>query len=107
MKVILTSVAAAIFILAAANANAAAPAEITCSQALANAGQVKVGMSEARVLELLGKPTDIENGVWSYNFWPCAPPPKVGVQAVLGIGLEFKNKAVTKIGYATICATGP
>ena len=81
--------------------------EITCKEALANVGQVKIGITEARVLELLGQPTGIEKGVWGYNFWACAPRPKVGQQLVFGIAVMFKDGVVSKIGYDTICATGP
>ena len=80
---------------------------VTCKEALANVGLVKLGITESRVLELLGQPTGIENGVWGYNFWACAPPPKVGQQLVFGIALTFKDGVVSKIGYDTICATGP
>ena len=84
-----------------------AATDMTCQQALANVGQVKVGITENRVVELLGKPTEIKDGVWGYNFWSCAPRPRVGQQLIFGIALMFKDGVVSKIGYDTICATGP
>jgi hypothetical protein len=107
MKPILTLTIAVLLNFAAANANGATTADITCSQALANVGQVKVGITESRVLELFGQPTAIKEGVWGYNFWDCAPRPKVGQQLIFGIALTFEDGVVSKIGYDTICATGP
>ena len=80
--------------------------KVTCEEALKNVSQVKVGMKESEILDLLGEPTAIKEETWSYNFFPCSSPPKVGEQKIIGVGLLFKGKVISEIGYATVCATG-
>jgi hypothetical protein len=82
------------------------PPDVTCKEALANVGKIKVGLTENRVLELLGKTRGTQDGVWGYNFWECSPPPKVGEQLIIVIELSFSDDKVSQINYATICATG-
>lgn len=81
--------------------------EVSCKEALQNVYKIKVGMEQSEALALLGSPKTVENDVWSYSFFECAPPPQAGTQSVIGLGITFKDKIITKIDYATICATGP
>jgi hypothetical protein len=81
--------------------------KVSCADALKNVSAIKVGMREAEVLALLGEPGKRDKNVWSYSFWDCATPPQAGEQKVIGLGLVFKDGAVTRIEYATIDATGP
>jgi len=89
-----------------AQANDETP-DVTCKEALANVGKVKIGMSAGQVVKLLGKPTGVKDNIWGYNFFDCAPPPRVGDQTVIGVAVIFNDEYVFKLDYATICATGP
>lgn len=80
---------------------------VTCKEALQNLGKIKVGLKKADVKGLLGDPTRVEKGVWGYSFWECSPPPRAGEQKVVGLALTFTEGVISKIDYATICATGP
>jgi hypothetical protein len=80
--------------------------DVSCKEALANVRQVKVGTTDSKVLVLLSQPTDIAIDVWGYNFWDCSPRPRVGEQLIIGVAFTFKDGVVSKIDYATICATG-
>jgi hypothetical protein len=80
--------------------------DVTCKEALSRVGEVKVGMTDTTILELLGQPAGIEKNMWGYNFWPCLTPPKVGEQKVIGMAITFEDNVAAKIDYATICATG-
>ncbi len=79
--------------------------KVSCEEALKNVSKIKVGIKEPEILKLLGTPTAISQDNWSYNFLTCARP-KIGAQIIVGIGLLFKEKAVSEIGWATICAMG-
>lgn len=81
--------------------------EITCRQAFENVAKLDVALKQNDVLALLGKPQAIDEGIWVYNFWKCAPPLKPGTQSVIGLGIKFEDRAISKIEYATVCATGP
>ena len=81
--------------------------DVTCKEALQNAGRIKVGMSDTEVLSLLGKPIEVEKGEWIYSFWECRPPIRPGSQIIIGLAMTFNDKAITKVDYATMCATGP
>ncbi|MBA2727314.1 MAG: hypothetical protein H0U49_03970 [Parachlamydiaceae bacterium] len=80
--------------------------KVSCEEALKNVKQIKVGMKESEILDLLGEPTAVKEDNWGYNFFPCSPPPKIGEQKFFGIGIIFKEKVASEIGYATICAMG-
>ncbi len=84
----------------------ASDTDVTCEEAQKHAGEIKVGMTDEQVIELIGKPGVIDGDVWVYNFFECTKP-VVGSQIIIGIALVFKDRSVTKIDYATICATGP
>lgn len=84
----------------------ASGAKITCEEALKNTAKIKIGMKESEILSLLGTPTAKDGNTWSYNFWPFAPPPLVGAQTIIGVGLKFKETILAEIGWATICVTG-
>ena len=81
--------------------------EMTCKEAWENIYKIKVGMKSSEVITLIGRPKSIENEVWVYDFFNCVPPPKAGTQTVIGMAITFDDTIVTKIDYATICATGP
>jgi len=87
--------------------NDSAQSKVSCAEALKNVPAIKVGMQESEVLSLLGEPGRRLKDVWSYSFWDCVTPPQAGEQKVIGLGLVFKEGAVTKIEYATVDATGP
>jgi len=81
--------------------------KVSCADALKNVSAIKVGMREREVLVLLGEPGRRDKDVWSYSFWNCVTPPQAGEQKVIGLGVVFKDGAVSKIEYATVDATGP
>jgi hypothetical protein len=81
--------------------------DVSCKDALKNAPGIKVGMREAEVLDLLGKPTGRLANEWGYNFMACVQPPQVGEQKIIGLGLVFSEGIIKEIKYATVDATGP
>jgi hypothetical protein len=80
---------------------------VPCEEGLKHAGEIKVGMREAEVLDLLGEPTGKVGNEWGYNFWPCVKAPQVGEQKIIGLGIVFNEGVVKEIKYATVDATGP
>jgi hypothetical protein len=81
--------------------------DVPCKDALRNAPQIKVGMREAEVLDLLGEPTGRLENEWVYNFMVCVQPPQVGEQKIIGLGLIFSEGIIKQVKYATVDATGP
>lgn len=79
--------------------------EKSCEESLKNVTKIKVGMKDSEILELLGAPTVITENNWSYNFFACTKP-QIGAQVIVGVGIQFKEKVASEIGWATICAMG-
>lgn len=79
--------------------------EKSCEESLKNVTKIKVGMKDSEIIELLGTPTVITENNWSYNFFACAKP-QIGDQTIVGVGIQFKEKVVSKIGWASICTMG-
>jgi hypothetical protein len=46
-------------------------AGVTCKEALQNVKELKVGLTEHRVLQLLGNPKSKTANQWAYSFWEC------------------------------------
>jgi hypothetical protein len=81
--------------------------DVSCKDALKNAPEIKVGMREAEVLDLLGEPTGRVENEWGYNFMACVQPPQAGEQKIIGLALFFSEGIIKQIKYATVDATGP
>jgi hypothetical protein len=81
--------------------------DVTCKEALANVWKVREGMKKSEVPPLLGNPARIVDGIWVYDFMECTPPPKVGVQNILGVAITFSDDVISKLDYAAMCVTGP
>ena len=79
--------------------------KITCEEALKKVRKITVGMKDSEILDLLGTPTAVSEDAWSYSFFACAKP-KIGDQVIVGVGILFKEKAVSEIGWATVCTMG-
>jgi hypothetical protein len=81
--------------------------DVSCKDALKNAPEIKVGMRESEVLDLLGEPTGRLENEWVYNFMACVQPPLPGDQKIIGLALIFSEGTIKQIKYATVDATGP
>jgi hypothetical protein len=80
---------------------------LSCEEAAKNATQVRAGMQESEVIDLVGQPAKRADNEWIYPFYACIPRPEVGKQIIIGMGVVFENGNVIDIKYATLCATGP
>jgi hypothetical protein len=80
---------------------------VSCTEALKNVPEIKVGMRAPEVLDLLGEPGSRLENEWVYNFFACVPPPQVGQQLLAGLDIIFNDGAIKEIKYASVDATGP
>ena len=80
---------------------------VSCTEALKHAPEIKVGMRASEVLDLLGAPATRLENEWVYNFFACVPPPQVGQQLLAGLDITFNDGAIKEIKYASVDATGP
>ena len=88
-----------------AQTNDRVESKMSCQEALKNVHNVKIGMKDVEIIELIGIPTAKSNERWNYNFFECAKP-IIGSQIVVGVSLLLKENVVAEINWATLCATG-
>ena len=79
--------------------------KMSCQEALKNVHNVKIGMKDAEIIELIGIPTAKLDERWNYNFLECAKP-IIGAQIVVGVSLLLKENVVAEINWATLCTMG-
>ena len=82
----------------------------SCTELTARMNEIKEGLSEAMVTEILGEPFEIDKNRWTYNFphlkdFPSVPP-KAGTQVFVGVSLEFKKGLVTKVNWLWVDVSG-
>lgn len=58
---------------------------------------VKKGMSEEKVLELIGKPSEKKKNVWIYDYWENSRAPKIGEKLYYGAEIVFDKGVVKEI----------
>jgi hypothetical protein len=80
--------------------------KVSCEEAFRHAPQIKVGMRETEVLDLLGEPKAQRENEWDYYWGECLPPPQVGQQMITGLALFFEEGIIKDIKYAWIDVTG-
>lgn len=79
---------------------------VSCEEAVKNASQIKVGMKESEVLDLLGAPKITVDSRWSYSFDCVKLPPRVGETVITGLDIFFSDGTIKEIKLAWMDTTG-